>query len=74
MNPAGEDQKAKTARHAFIMGDGLVFIADIPDDWRYVFSSIYEYDLLAKRVENTEKDCQIQFIGYGNGDGTDNFF
>ncbi|MDE7210229.1 MAG: hypothetical protein K2O03_02140, partial [Lachnospiraceae bacterium] len=32
-----------TERHAFIMADGLVFIADVPVDWRYTLSPVYEY-------------------------------
>ena len=67
-----------TERHAFIMADGLVFIADVPVDWRYTLSPVYEYTYYGYLAGGgsyiQETNCRIRFIGIGENDSEDNFF
>lgn len=73
-----ENPEPEVERHAFIMENGLVFVADLPEDWRYVLSPIYEYAYYKNLVANVggdiEDDCRIELIGCGERDGEDNFF
>lgn len=73
-----ESSEPEVERHAFIMENGLVFIADLPEDWRYVLSPIYKYAYYKNLVANVggdiEDDCRIELIGCGEEDSEDNFF
>lgn len=69
-----ELQQNATERHAFIMADGLVFIADIPKDWRYALSPVYDYTYCGYLGDYNETNCKIRFLGIGEDDSEDNFF
>ncbi|MDE7210544.1 MAG: hypothetical protein K2O03_03755 [Lachnospiraceae bacterium] len=70
-------QIPETERHAFLLEDNLVFIADIPQDWRYILSPTYDYSYYHDLIENEEERGRgIMFMGIGekDKDGEDNFF
>ncbi len=63
-------------RHAFTLGNELIFTADIPKNWRYVFYPVYDYAYLRNLPESGDNRNRhhIDFIGTGAEDGEDNFF
>lgn len=75
--PLQKTTKITTDRHAFILGNDLVFTANIPNDWRYLFFSGYDYMDMGKiQQQQTGKVFQaaVKLVGAGMDDGEDNFF
>lgn len=72
-----EASKKETERHAFMLENDLIFIADVPNDWRYILYPVYDYgyyeDLIKSGSDGTH---YVNFIGMGDGksDGNDNYF
>lgn len=70
--------EAATKCRAFILENGLAFMADVPTDWRYIISPTYEYahyrSLAAADPSYVEESGSIEFIGLGEEDGEDNYF
>ncbi|MDE7327558.1 MAG: hypothetical protein K2N63_15000 [Lachnospiraceae bacterium] len=67
-----------TKCRAFILENGLAFMADMPVDWRYIIWPVYEYEhyrfLVDKGSHYVEETGSIEFIGLGEEDGEDNYF
>ncbi|MDE7325254.1 MAG: hypothetical protein K2N63_03085 [Lachnospiraceae bacterium] len=74
----GDEAELAMGKHAFIMDNGLIFVADVPKDWRFALWPVYDYayyeSLVNAGTEYREENCFIKFIGEGKGDGEDNFF
>ncbi|MDE7327391.1 MAG: hypothetical protein K2N63_14145 [Lachnospiraceae bacterium] len=76
-NMQGKESQLETNRHAFLLYDDMVFIADIPQNWRYILSPTYDYSYYRNLIENKEERGRgVMFIGVGeeDKDGEDNFF
>lgn len=69
-----QKQNPETERHAFLLEDNLVFIADVPKNWRYVLYPVNDYYYYLNLPNDNEYRC-IEFMGEGHeGDGEDDFF
>lgn len=84
---SGEKRDEVTwSRHAFLLEDDLIFIADIPEDWRYVLRPVYNYLYYKELViydgnyhaawsGSNYAERYVEFLGRtGEYDGLDNFF
>ncbi|MDE7210333.1 MAG: hypothetical protein K2O03_02665 [Lachnospiraceae bacterium] len=66
-----------TGRHAFLLGNDFFFGANIPDDWRYLLTPVYDYMYVGEILqEKTEKmdNLAVEFLGTGMEDGENDFF
>lgn len=72
----GKQPETETWRHAFLLGDGLVFAADIPKDWRYILYPVDDYGYYDRNTDHKNEERSIAFVGMGekDKDGEDNFF
>ncbi|MDE7327564.1 MAG: hypothetical protein K2N63_15030 [Lachnospiraceae bacterium] len=69
--------ETESERHAFWVANELIFIADIPVDWRYILYPIYDYGYYERFGKYEGMDEQwhyIEFVGKGKNDGMDDFF
>lgn len=74
------------SRHAFMVEDDLIFIADVPEEWRYVLRPVYNYLYYEELVEydgnyhavQSNYDYAERYVEFvsrsGEYDGLDNFF
>lgn len=76
VDTAVQNETDTTNRHAFTLGNDLIFTADIPENWRYVLYPVYDYTYLRDLPESGDNRNRhhIEFIGAGLEDGEDNFF
>lgn len=66
------ETKMESERHAFWIENELIFIADVPENWRYILYPKYNHGDYRDEIEGT--DCEVRFIGEGKEDGNDDFF
>lgn len=63
------------SRHAFLLDDDLVFIADVPEDWRYSIYPVNDYAYYYDKMNDRPVGRRhVEFVGMGERDGEDNFF
>lgn len=62
----------ESERHAFWIENELIFIADVPENWRYILYPKYNHGDYRDEIEGT--DCGVRFVGKGKEDRDDNFF
>lgn len=76
--PSQNSPAQGTERHAFLLEDDLVLIADLPVDWRYVVKPVYNYLYCTEFRDAVWEDSYykrgVDFIGVGGEDSEDNFF
>ncbi len=71
-----EEPEVKMERHAFLLEEDLIFIADVPSNWRYIMAPADDYYYYKEPGLYETENRYIEFIGVGekDKDGEDNFF
>ena len=76
--PSQNSPAQGTERHAFLLEDDLVLIADLPVNLRYVVKPVYNYLYCTEFRDAVWEDSYykrgVDFIGVGGEDSEDNFF